>query len=87
MLSYVFFSKIWVDNNSAYRCIFWINDTFWYEPGIGHELLVPTIKQKMPGIFVINDSTPIRNTIDELLLLDECSQQEEWLGLVLYLPL
>ena len=43
--------------------------------------------QKMPGIFVINDSTPIRNTIDELLLLDECSQQEEWLGLVLYLPL
>ena len=43
--------------------------------------------QKMPGIFVINDSTPIRNSIDELLLLNECSQQEEWLDLVLYLPL
>lgn len=41
----------------------------------------------MPGMFVVNDSTPIRNTIDELLLMDECSMQDEWSGLVVYLPL
>lgn len=41
----------------------------------------------MPGLFVVNDSTPTRNTIDELLLMDECSTQEEWFGLVIYLPL
>lgn len=43
--------------------------------------------QQMPGMFVVSDSTPIRNTTDELLLLDECSQPEEWFGLVIYLPL
>lgn len=43
--------------------------------------------QKMPDIFVLHDSTPIRTIIEELLLLDECSKQEEWFGLVLYLPL
>lgn len=43
--------------------------------------------QKMPGMFVVHDSTPVRSIIEELLLLDECSKQEEWFGLVLYLPL
>lgn len=44
-------------------------------------------RQKMPGMFVVNDSTSIRHTIDELLLLNECSTQAEWSGLVIYLPL
>ena len=44
-------------------------------------------RQSMPGMFVVNDSTPIRHTIDELLLLNECSTQTEWSGLVIYLPL
>lgn len=44
-------------------------------------------QQEMPGMLVVNDSTPIRHMIDELLLLNECSMQEEWSGLVLYLPL
>ena len=43
--------------------------------------------QTIPGLFVINDSTPIRHVIDELLLLDECSTQAEWFGFVIYLPL
>jgi hypothetical protein len=30
---------------------------------------------------------PTRQAIIELLLLDTCSQQEEWKGIVLYLPL
>jgi predicted nuclease of predicted toxin-antitoxin system len=43
--------------------------------------------QPMSGIFLINDRMPTRQAIDELLLLDTCSQQEEWKGIVLYLPL
>jgi predicted nuclease of predicted toxin-antitoxin system len=43
--------------------------------------------QPMSGVFLINDRMPTRQAIDELLLLDTCSQQEEWKGIVLYLPL
>lgn len=43
--------------------------------------------QPMSGVFVIHDRMPIRQVIDELLLIDECSTQEEWIGLVVYLPL
>jgi predicted nuclease of predicted toxin-antitoxin system len=43
--------------------------------------------QQMSGVFLINDRMPTRQAIDELLLLDTCSQQEEWKGIVLYLPL
>ncbi len=41
----------------------------------------------MAGMFVINDRMPIRQAIDELLLLVDCSEQSEWKGVVLYLPL
>jgi predicted nuclease of predicted toxin-antitoxin system len=43
--------------------------------------------QQMSGVFLINDRMPTRQAIDELLLLNTCSQQEEWKGIVLYLPL
>jgi hypothetical protein len=43
--------------------------------------------QQMSGLFVINDRMPIRQAIDELLLLIACSEQDEWKGTVLYLPL
>lgn len=43
--------------------------------------------QEMAGMFVINKSMPIREVINELLLMDECSEQAEWLGLVIYFPL
>ena len=41
----------------------------------------------MPGVFVVNDRLPVRQAIDELPLVDACSEQAEWAGLVLYLPL
>ena len=41
----------------------------------------------MAGMFVVNDRMPIRQAIDELLLLTSCSEQAEWKGVVLYLPL
>lgn len=43
--------------------------------------------QAMPGIFILNDQLALRQAIDELLLLDDCSEQDEWDNLVVYLPL
>jgi predicted nuclease of predicted toxin-antitoxin system len=43
--------------------------------------------EPMPGLFVVPDRLPVRQAIDELLLIDACSEQAEWAGLVLYLPL
>lgn len=43
--------------------------------------------QPMPGIFVVHDRMAVRQVIEELLLLDTCSEQAEWAGLVVYLPL
>jgi hypothetical protein len=43
--------------------------------------------QAMPGVFVANDRMPARQLIDQLQLIEECSAQSEWSGLVLYLPL
>ncbi len=42
--------------------------------------------QTMPGIFILNDRIAIRQAIEELLMLDACSEQAEWVGLVVYLP-
>jgi hypothetical protein len=41
----------------------------------------------MSGVFVLNDRVQPRRAIDERLLIDECSEQEEWTNLVMYLPL
>ena len=43
--------------------------------------------QSMPGVFVLNDRLPVRQAIEELLLVALTSEQAEWAGLVLYLPL
>lgn len=43
--------------------------------------------ESMRGVFIVNDRMPVRQAIDELLLLAECSEAVEWDGLVLYLPL
>jgi len=54
-------------------------------PDLAGERLVN--EEQMSGLFVINDRMPVRQAIDELLLLVNCSEQSEWKGLVLYLPL
>lgn len=43
--------------------------------------------QQMTGLFVVNDRMATRQAIDELLVLHDCSEQSEWHGIVLYLPL
>lgn len=44
-------------------------------------------EEPMPGVFVVGDRLPLRQVIEELLLIDGCSEQAQWSGLVLYLPL
>ena len=43
--------------------------------------------ESMAGMFVVHDQMPIRQAIDELSLLVDCSEQAEWKNVVLYLPL
>lgn len=43
--------------------------------------------EAMPGIFVVRDSMPTGQVIDELLLVIRCSSQEEWDQLVTFFPL
>jgi Domain of unknown function (DUF5615) len=54
-------------------------------PDFAYERLVRG--ESMPGMFAIDDRMPIRQAIDELLLLIDCTEQIEWNGVVLYLPL
>ena len=44
-------------------------------------------EEPMAGMFVVNDRMPMRQAIDELLLLVDCSEQAEWKDVVLFLPL
>ena len=41
----------------------------------------------MPGVFIVPQSLSVGQTIDDLLLLCQCSFEAEWEGIVLYLPL
>jgi predicted nuclease of predicted toxin-antitoxin system len=43
--------------------------------------------EPMAGMFLVNDRMPMRQAIDELSLLIDCSEQAEWKDVVLYLPL
>ena len=41
----------------------------------------------MPGLFVVNDHLPTRQVIEDVLLLANASDADEWAGIVLFLPL
>lgn len=41
----------------------------------------------MSGLFVVNNRMQIGQAIDELIIIARCSEQDEWEGVVLYLPL
>jgi len=41
----------------------------------------------MPGVFEVSRSVPIGQAIEDILLLSECSQENEWEGQIYYLPL
>ena len=41
----------------------------------------------MPGVFVVDNKAPFRQTIDDLLLIDDLTNQADWANRVEYLPL
>ena len=41
----------------------------------------------MPGVFEIPQESPVSEAIEELVLLVECSLEDEWEGQVRFLPL
>ena len=43
--------------------------------------------QPMPGVFEVSDSMPVGQAIEDLLLLAEGSEEGEWEGQILYIPL
>jgi hypothetical protein len=43
--------------------------------------------QPMPGVFEVSRTVPIGRAIEDILLLAECSLDDEWEGQVRYLPL
>jgi len=53
----------------------------------GHAIARVTAGQPMPGVFAVPSLTAIGRTIDDLLLLAECSSEGEWHGKVQFLPL
>jgi hypothetical protein len=43
--------------------------------------------QPMPGVFGVSRAVPISQAIEDILLLADCSLDDEWEGQVRYLPL
>ena len=41
----------------------------------------------MPGVFEVHEQAPVGPMIDEILVIAECSIDDEWEGQVRYLPL
>ena len=41
----------------------------------------------MPGVFVVHARTPVAQIIDDVLLVVQCSDEEDWGDLVTYFPL
>ncbi len=43
--------------------------------------------ERMPGVFILNDRFPVGQAIQEILLMVACSDQAEWSGRAVHLPL
>ncbi len=43
--------------------------------------------ESMPGVMEVGDRLPIRSVIEDILLLAECSNEDEWEGRVDFFPL
>ena len=43
--------------------------------------------QAMPGVFEVRRTAPIGPVIEDIVLLVECSLDQEWAGQIIYLPL
>lgn len=53
----------------------------------GHAFKRVAAGQPMPGVFAARSRDPVGSTIEDLVLLAECSFEGEWEGQVRFLPL
>ena len=54
-------------------------------PGFAYERV--RARETMPGVFIVDDQLSLGRAIDELLILAECSKDEEWRDQVIYVPM
>jgi hypothetical protein len=54
-------------------------------PDLAHERIATD--EGMPGIFLINDRLPVGEAIRGLMLIIACSEQAEWSGQTVFVPL
>ena len=43
--------------------------------------------EEMAGVFILNDRFPVGRAIEEILLMVACTQQTEWIGRAVHVPL
>ncbi len=43
--------------------------------------------EPVAGVFILNDRLPVGRAIEEILLLVECTEQAEWIGRAVHVPL
>ena len=43
--------------------------------------------EPMPGVFVVHIRAPVAHIIDDMLLVAQCSDEEDWIDLISYFPL
>jgi hypothetical protein len=43
--------------------------------------------EAMSGVFIFNDRLPVGQAIQEILLVVECTEHDQWAGRAVYLPL
>jgi predicted nuclease of predicted toxin-antitoxin system len=44
-------------------------------------------RKPMPGLFLVRQDVPIGHAIEEIVIVAECSEKEEWNGEIRFLPL
>jgi hypothetical protein len=43
--------------------------------------------EPMAGVFILNDRFPVSKAIEEILLIVACTEQSEWSGRAVHVPL
>jgi hypothetical protein len=43
--------------------------------------------EEMAGVFILNDRFPVGQAIEEILLMVACSEQAEWIGRAIHVPI
>ena len=52
-----------------------------------HALARLTAEKPMAGVFEISQDLPIGRAVDEIVMIAECSRDDEWNGMIQFLPL